>query len=79
MVVIFNRLSYLVVELSKCHRSIVKRTDMSSGVVSRHMRSDLCVVNSSTCPPFSVKPINVTKMYIRVYTACSTTLCHLRT
>ena len=52
---------------------------MSSGVVSRRMRSDLCVVNSSTRPPFSVKPINVTKMYIRVCTACSTTLCHLRT
>ena len=52
---------------------------MSSGVVSRRMRSDLCVVNSSTRPPFSVKPINVTKMYISVCIACSTTLCHLRT
>ena len=47
-----------------CHRSFVKRTDMSSVVVSRRMRSDLCVVNSSTRPPFSVKPINLTKMYI---------------
>ena len=46
---------------------------MSSGVVSRHMRSDLCVVNSSTRLPFSVEPINVAKMYIRVCTACSST------